>query len=105
VTNLLKSKENGLPLSSFRNNLKKIPRCFKGKDFVNWCLNTINITTREEALTLGQILMSKQYIISAIPKKEQTEDDFFFDEKSHYRYREITNATNIGFFNFFNFFL
>jgi hypothetical protein len=96
----LKSKENGLPLTSFRHNLKKIPRCFKGKDFVNWCLKMINITTREEALTLAQILMSKQYVVSAIPKKEQTEEDNIFDERNYFKFREITNATNIGFFFF-----
>eukprot|EP01080_Neovahlkampfia_damariscottae_P007902 gene7902-12370_t len=96
VCDLLQHEKKGIPTSTVRHNLKKIRHCFKGKDFVNWSLKTINVSKREEAHTLGQILIHKNFILPALKKENQNLEDDIFDEKIFYRFREITVVTAVG---------
>mgnify|MGYP001077242015 CR=1 FL=1 len=40
-----------------RYHLRTYKKCFLGVDAVNWLFNNTNVTTREEALKLGQAMV------------------------------------------------
>lgn len=71
----------GVEIKNRQFRLKNYPHCFVGSEAVDWLVAYLRVS-REEALRVGQRLMSENWIQHVV-KESVLKDDFFF-----YRFRQ-----------------
>ena len=61
---LLKAQDPGqMDIKDRRRNLKVIPRCFTGNEFVEWLVRECSFYSREEAIRYAQAFFHEGYIV------------------------------------------
>jgi hypothetical protein len=73
--------DDGVAIKSRQFRLKTYPNCFIGSEAVDWLVNYLRMS-REDAVRVGQRLMSENWI-RHVANESTFQDDFFF-----YRFRQ-----------------
>ena len=88
LTYLVEMMPWGLDISSRRWRAKTYEKCFQGNDAVDWLMKTLNLTERQQAVNLAQLLMDRS-IFHRVNYSETFADKpalyrFYQDDKKYY---------------------
>jgi len=94
----MRDPKEGLPVKDRKQMLKTYPNCFIGQEAVDWMLRNLPIRDRDDAVTLGQRLLSSNYIHHINDDKKGFKDGevyYYFEdlEKVEKMALELENST------------
>ena len=78
IAEMMQHPQSGVKIKSRKYFFKKYPDCFIGAEAVTWLVSTLNLSSREEAVSIGQLMLEKKILRHCVNEHEFQDKYLFY---------------------------